>query len=282
MFRLMNVLFSADFRQRLADLATSRSRAELDGPVSKDTQFWSDVQEVFSTDGGHDCDLGKLQFEHFALKDTDLDLSVIVPHQAKKLRSMYADVQSRHKVAVANFTKSGTHSAEFFDFCRGQLDVLYLHLYVKQYPSMTEVVTAIMPEHLRVDTGNVEDAASSRAGDSSTGSNGRRRSNGDRVIAALESLNNSCMRTELAKRKLEEYDSRMRERTSRMQERASKKHASHLQQLQLLGSRVRDLIREANAETCDEIKADIVTEINMLKAERKRLEILIREAGNVL
>ena len=57
---------------------------------------------------------------------------------------------------MVNFTKSGTHNAESWDFCNGQLDVLYVHMFVRSKPGMTEAVTAMMPTHAHLDSENCQ------------------------------------------------------------------------------------------------------------------------------
>ena len=136
-FRLVNILLSDDFSQRLIDLETSRAELELGSRVSPGTKLWMDVQAVFVDDSNDE--IGLLQCEHAAFDAYGIDPSVTVSHPWKKLRALYTDLKSRHKVAMAefataDFTVSATHGSEFSFFCHGQMDVLYLRLFCRGNP----------------------------------------------------------------------------------------------------------------------------------------------------
>ena len=185
-FRLANVIFSDTFCSRFSQLATNRTRQELDGPVSIDHKFWIDVQEAFVDESI--VDIGRLQFKHAAFDQMAIDPSIVVQHSWTKLRSIYADMKSRHKTAVANFTKSGTHGAEFWEFCSGQTHVLYLNMLVREKPGLLEVVTAMMSESSRIDSDIVElRGSSSSTLPCSSGSNTPRHApKYQRVLDAME------------------------------------------------------------------------------------------------
>ncbi|ETI45153.1 hypothetical protein L914_11115 [Phytophthora nicotianae] len=53
--------------------------------------------------------------------------AIAVPHDAAKLRDMWKDVSSRSNTALANSRVSDTHDNDFFSFCSGKIDVLYMH-----------------------------------------------------------------------------------------------------------------------------------------------------------
>jgi hypothetical protein len=153
-FRLLNVLFSDAFSQRLLSLSSTRSRRDLDARESVESKFWNDVRDVFID--ASDTEMGKLQFDHAIFEMHQIDPSKIVLHSASKLHNMYSAMKSRHKKAMANFTKSGTHNSDFWDFCSGQIDRRYLHIFMRSKPGMTESVTGIMPADLRLNSDSVK------------------------------------------------------------------------------------------------------------------------------
>ncbi|KAF4145008.1 hypothetical protein GN958_ATG05799 [Phytophthora infestans] len=65
---------------------------------------------------------------------------IIVPHEAAKLRDMWKDVSSRYNTALANSRVSGTHDNDFFSFCSGKIDVLYMHEWLSIKPGVLETV----------------------------------------------------------------------------------------------------------------------------------------------
>ena len=284
-FRLLNVLFHDDFRDRLVRLGQSRSREELDGHVSVDEKFWEDVRTAFIED---DEDTGQLQFENELYNEYMIDPSVIVLHDWKKLKSIYMSLRSKYKVARANFQQSGTHDNEFWNFCSGQLDVLYLHEFVSANPGIDVSVAAMLPSELSLQSDEPEARSSSQP--SSTPSSDRRekRSTSEqRVIAFMKAMDSSGMRTEIAKKKIEKIEAsnayrkekilleRQKEaRESQKEARDNQKH--YLEQFDMLASRIRSLQREAANETMDEIKADIREQISFYRQQQDKLRNLIQ------
>jgi hypothetical protein len=94
--------------------------------VSSKNTFWDRVRESFIDDedpsyDDMDCD------ENHPNAFDDIDPSNIVQHTATKLEKMWKEVNGRWKKIVAKFNTSGQHDYEFWNFCEGQLDVLYLN-----------------------------------------------------------------------------------------------------------------------------------------------------------
>jgi len=54
-----------------------------------------------------------------------INFKKIVPHDWKKLHSMWKQINGDYKAALSHFTMLGTHSSNFFDFCEGCPETYY-------------------------------------------------------------------------------------------------------------------------------------------------------------
>jgi len=125
-FRLLNILFSDRFAEGFSQLGNVASHSELDtGKATNNQLFWEGVQEAFQ---GQDPTIDNLHFDDDeVLQDLHyIDFTKIVPHDWKKLHSIWKQVNSHYKECLSCFTTSGTHSSNFFDFCEGHLETYYL------------------------------------------------------------------------------------------------------------------------------------------------------------
>ena len=87
-----------------------------------------------------------LDFSTFALHY--INFTKIVPHDWKKLRSMWKQINSDYKAALSHFTTSGTHSSNFFDFCEGHPETYYLRQHLDSKSDLTGTVVADLPEEV--------------------------------------------------------------------------------------------------------------------------------------
>ena len=288
-FRLLNVLFSDAFSVCLMGLAATRTRQQLHGLVSANAEFWEDVHLAF-TDNTN-TDIGQLQFEHHVFTKYGIDPSIIVVHSAQKLKGIYTNLKSRLKHAYANYAKSGMHNSDFWNFCDGQIDVLYLHMFVRAKPGMLSVVTAMMPERACLDSDSIEECAEgvhsngaeSSAGGSRTPASLRGHDKARRMIQIMDSTG---MRTELAKRKLEEYNdvaaycqAKKARDDEREKREAAKEHrdrrAFYWKQFKDFGHDIRCLLWEAVTEDNEAILAMITKEVDFLREEMQRVKAIL-------
>ena len=168
-----------------------------------------------------DDDIGQLQFPHLISDDYEINPSVIVPHDANKLKGMYGHLRSAYKVAYANWKKSGTHDSDFGNFCNGQMDVLYLHQFVCLYPECEVSVSSMIPSHIGVsssDSGTFSNSPTPKSGCR------KRKGNDDRVVSLMKALDSSAMRTEVAKKKIERMSDLSTYRNERIKLEKSRKN----------------------------------------------------------
>jgi hypothetical protein len=145
-YRLMNLLFSDDFAEDFSRIGNSPSRHTLDiGKAAYDQSFWSRVATAYLT---HKPEYDLLQFiedDIFAF-ETTINPAKIVPHEWKKLRTIWKAVIADYKTAFDRFTQSGTHNDNFYNFCAGKKEAYYLRLHLANKPSLNEMVEANLPE----------------------------------------------------------------------------------------------------------------------------------------
>ncbi|ETM97625.1 hypothetical protein PPTG_20070 [Phytophthora nicotianae INRA-310] len=65
---------------------------------------------------------------------------------------MWKDVSSRYNTALANSRVSGTHDNDFFSFCSGKIDVMYMHEWLIIKPGVLETVEGKLPKRARLQT----------------------------------------------------------------------------------------------------------------------------------
>lgn len=128
-FRLLNVVFSDEFAESFACLGDALTRQDLDAAVKREDRFWKADHARFLDDTS--VDIGKLQFSHPVIDASKVDPALIVPHDWSKLRTIYRDTRSSYRAALSRIT-SGQHEDEFFTYCNGQIDALYLHPHQKR------------------------------------------------------------------------------------------------------------------------------------------------------
>jgi hypothetical protein len=151
-FRLMNILFSDLFANEFSSIGNTASREALDsGKAANDIDFWQRVQQQFMRrNEKFDC-LIFIDDPVFKNKQ-HIDFDEIIPHSWKKLQKMWKNINSAFKVAKQNFTKSGTHSTDFYLFCHGKLHVYYLWKLLEQRPNMNDMVLATLPVNCQLNT----------------------------------------------------------------------------------------------------------------------------------
>jgi hypothetical protein len=132
-YRLMNILFSDLFAEDFGSIGNSASRELLDtGTAANDKHFWTKVQAAFTLEND---DYSSLNFkEDDVFINEDINPSVIIKHQWKKLRAMWKGVNADYKAAVSRFTLSGTHDSSFYGFCNGKKETYYLRLFLQLKP----------------------------------------------------------------------------------------------------------------------------------------------------
>eukprot|EP00918_Siedleckia_nematoides_P101987 GHVU01222831.1.p1 GENE.GHVU01222831.1~~GHVU01222831.1.p1 ORF type:complete len:348 (+),score=46.46 GHVU01222831.1:1031-2074(+) len=141
-FRLMNVLFSDRFSCQLGSLGNTASREQIDGGhATNDETFWRDVRSSFVSE---DPEFGTLQFADSVFTSRGIDVSNIVEHDWKKLRTIWKQVNSDYRCALRKYTQSGTHASDFFAFCNGKI-VFYLRKLLDLKPELNATVQADLP-----------------------------------------------------------------------------------------------------------------------------------------
>ncbi|TYZ62798.1 hypothetical protein PybrP1_007776 [[Pythium] brassicae (nom. inval.)] len=134
-FRLINVMLSPEFNARWREV--NDKVVDPDG-AAEVNQFWLDVHVAFMSvnqlfDGLHFHD------ELFGA----IDPSVILAHQATRLRVMWHETVAAYQRAVASAKKASEDrdsTESFFDSCAKRLDLLYLHMGLLLEPKLSDFV----------------------------------------------------------------------------------------------------------------------------------------------
>jgi len=124
--QLMNILFSdPQFAERFASTGITASRDLLDtGMAGNDQHFWQCIRTTFVLNVPNAA-FDELLFQDdvvLSLHSDDINPSKVVPHDWKKLRTIWKATNSDYKAALSRFTVSGTHENKFWNFCNGRLE----------------------------------------------------------------------------------------------------------------------------------------------------------------
>jgi hypothetical protein len=200
-FWLMNVLFSDTFAPRLATLGNAATRHEVDNSsAAYDQGFWFDVRKAF-IDDNKGCGCKFFSYDDVLGSQDHIDPSIIVPHDWKKLRSIWKSVNAEYKAAIARFTVSGTHDSNFYGYCNGRLDVYYLRKHLDLGPELNETIEADLPSECAISS--IQEFDDMESSSTTTGKRKREKSNSNSELYYLiRDIRASNMGTELAKQKL--------------------------------------------------------------------------------
>jgi hypothetical protein len=157
-YRLINILFSDDFAGEFACIGNTASRNLLDiGKAANEKLFWERIEDAFLVSKS---DYNILQFRDDEVFTTEtICPGKVVPHDWKKLRSMWKTVNADYKAACTRFTQSGTHECNFYSYCNGKKEPYYLRLHLADRPELNEMIEADLPDacSFSSSTGSKED-----------------------------------------------------------------------------------------------------------------------------
>ena len=282
-FRLLNILFSDEFADAFSRLGDIATRQVLDtGKAGNDQHFWQGVQKTFIE---NDKKFGKLQFlDDHVFADCEIDPSIIVKHDWKKLRAIWKKTNSEYKAALTRFTMSGTHANDFYSFCNGKIDVYYLYKHLQQRPSLNDMVAADLPKECSLSSTMAREDIQKRlfenisptslttfsSNDKSpdtVSSKRKKTKNGPGaadVAEAIREFSNSQMRSELASKRLH-YMAR---------EDARSQHKTQFQEWERLVSNIRTLRQELRDQSLTtEDREEIEDDIKGLKRRKAELSV---------
>ncbi|KAG1689470.1 hypothetical protein DVH05_025397 [Phytophthora capsici] len=132
-FRLINVLISADFRNRWGEMVSRGGNAVVN-------KLWMDVHAAFMA---HDEALDSLHFQDALF--VNVTPNVILAHSAARLLQMWNEIVAMYRNAVVQAKDAAAHNDNvhsFFDFCAGRLDLLYLHMAMLLEPKLYEFIVS--------------------------------------------------------------------------------------------------------------------------------------------
>ncbi|KAE9060442.1 hypothetical protein PF010_g30216 [Phytophthora fragariae] len=134
--RLLNIIFSGYFASRIASSEDTATRAEIDtGEVGYRMRLWKKITDHFCNNKTDSNGLFVVDDPRF----DGINPAYIVMHDAARLYDMWKKVMSKYGKADAKFFVSGQNSEEFFNFCEGSLDVMYLKACLDINPPATVI-----------------------------------------------------------------------------------------------------------------------------------------------
>ncbi|KAF4034766.1 hypothetical protein GN244_ATG13217 [Phytophthora infestans] len=186
-FRLINVLFSPQFVDRMFEADRNQDRANVDKhSINENSQYWLDVARAYNEDRENYNGLEQKERPQYQ----GIQPSQAVNHSSAKLLDMWKKLTARYTVARGKSKLSGHNEQDFFSYCQGRIDLLYLHDWLQLRPNQLEGVRGRIAKRAQMSTlpGSVEsDVDSSSSSGSSSGKKRRLLSPVDRIVNMLES-----------------------------------------------------------------------------------------------
>jgi len=130
--RVLNVIFADKNYQYFLDTGKAASKDSLtSGMAGYSQHFWADAQNEYMVEMCAEYD--DLQFNHIAFNGMNPGENVRA-HPWKKLQTIFKEARTRYNNVMRNFTQSGTHDSDFWAFCHGQSDAMYLRCWLERRP----------------------------------------------------------------------------------------------------------------------------------------------------
>ena len=278
----MNILFSDNFAERFAATGNAASRDLLDtGLAGNDQHFWQSVRSAFVSTAPNAVfdELLFMDDPVFSLQSDDIDPSKVVPHEWKKLRTIWKSTHSDYKAALTRFTVSGTHENEFWNFCNGRLEAYYLHKWLALRPNLVAFVEAELPPEAALASTMTGSEIAGRL-NSEAGPNKRKRIP---IADAIENLaSNTGVRADLAREKIrvmKSEDIRQKEHQEWKKSIETKRaeldaENTLLTQWEMVVANIRQLKKDLLAPNLsDEDKEDIHADIKGFKMRKHKLAL---------
>ena len=139
---LINILFSGEFVDEFACIGNVVDRSELiSGKAPNNQQFWERVQVAFADNSSY----GRLHFiDNPMFVDSGIDPSSVVPHDWKKLHTIWKTVNSNYKEVYRRFTQSGNHAKEnFVNYSKKLKHVYYLRQFILEGPQLHKIQAGV-------------------------------------------------------------------------------------------------------------------------------------------
>ncbi|GMF33943.1 unnamed protein product [Phytophthora fragariaefolia] len=115
-FRLINILFSPKFVDRMFEADKNQSRAIIDKhAINEDSDLWREVTHDFNEDRENYNGLERKEREQYR----GIHPAIAARHSAAKLLDMWRKLTSRYTVARGKSKLSGHNECDFYRYCKG-------------------------------------------------------------------------------------------------------------------------------------------------------------------
>ena len=150
-FRLMNVMFHDKHFEGFQKLYQNPSRANLDDPLNNESVKWWKVIHYAMSNPDSEYNNLVATMEQFQGHDpANISPNPLSPAQ---LLEMFEKIRDQYAVTYAKWDKSGEHNPNFWDYCGGRVDVLYLHCWTQQRAGLLQFVSKQAPKEAQFDSG---------------------------------------------------------------------------------------------------------------------------------
>jgi hypothetical protein len=150
-FRLLNVLFLDDFFDEVIIMNRTKHKDELDkGKAGRSERLWSSILEAYN-DSMNDVEFGEFAFiddNQIAEFATQLDLSKYLKLDWVKASHWFKEMVTAYNAAMILYTKYGTHSPDFYGYCKNKASTYYYRLYIMSKPESHKSFGAVLSQEL--------------------------------------------------------------------------------------------------------------------------------------
>jgi hypothetical protein len=174
-FRLLNVLFSADFYDDVVKMNDKKQKNELDaGKAGNNQRLWSSISDAYNDSANNEA------YGLFAFVEDDqigefakkFDITSYVQLDWLKATGWFKEIVSDYELALSWYTKSGEHEPNFFHFCRKKPQTYYYRLYVVDQPNSHKAFSAVLDDTIFSESTSASKLTGKQSvnrGDSATG-----------------------------------------------------------------------------------------------------------------
>jgi hypothetical protein len=137
-FHVLHVFFSDDYFDDVIVMNHTKHKDELDeGKAGRSEHLWSSISELYndSTNGKEFGEFTYIEDEQIAQFASQFSLSKYLKLDwVKASHSWLKTMVKDYHAAMILFTKSGTRSAAFYDYCKNKTATFYYRLYIMSRP----------------------------------------------------------------------------------------------------------------------------------------------------
>eukprot|EP00918_Siedleckia_nematoides_P019234 GHVU01040981.1.p1 GENE.GHVU01040981.1~~GHVU01040981.1.p1 ORF type:complete len:490 (-),score=77.60 GHVU01040981.1:1531-3000(-) len=151
--RLWNLITSDRHADGLARMSVAPTLEELQsGVATARKKFWDAVALEYGDRDAPEINILQFADEDDILRRVKVDMTLIEQLPGAKLTEMWKQGVTQYRLAMSEYTRSGTHQKEFFGACGGRLLPYYIRKVLQTKPGLERITAANLPPDAKGDS----------------------------------------------------------------------------------------------------------------------------------